>query len=91
MRQGSGSLPFLQEALIIARFEPSIHEIVRTFLPAGEESQGSSLRDALTGLVGRMSLWAARRHPAACKPFTALRVRVNARSGSTAQVGRHPA
>jgi quinol monooxygenase YgiN len=39
MRQGSGSLPFLQEALIIARFEPSIHEIVRTFLPAGEESR----------------------------------------------------
>jgi hypothetical protein len=76
MRQGSGSLPFLQEALIIARFEPSIHEIV---VP------GFVLRggDALTGLVGRMSLWAARRHPAACKPFTALRVRVNARSGST--------
>jgi hypothetical protein len=43
MRQGSGPLPFLQEALIIARFEPSIHEIVRTFLPAGEKSQGSSL------------------------------------------------
>ena len=43
MRQGSGSLPFLQEALTIARFEPGMYEIVRTFLPAGEKSQGSSL------------------------------------------------
>src|ERR1700738_4696939 len=43
MRQGSGSLPFLQEALTIARFEPGMYEIVRTFWPAGEKSQGSSL------------------------------------------------
>ena len=43
MRQGSGSLPFLQEALTIARFEPGMYEIVRTFLPAGEKSQSSSL------------------------------------------------
>jgi hypothetical protein len=31
-----GPLPFLQEALTIAKFEPGIYEVVRTFAPAGE-------------------------------------------------------
>jgi hypothetical protein len=29
-------LPFLQEAPTIAKFEPGIYEVVRTFAPAGE-------------------------------------------------------
>jgi quinol monooxygenase YgiN len=35
MRQDPGPLPFLEEALTIAKFEPGIYEIVRTFLPIG--------------------------------------------------------
>jgi quinol monooxygenase YgiN len=46
MRQDPGPLPFLQEALTIAKFEPGVYEIVRTFWPAGEKSQGSSLGEA---------------------------------------------
>ena len=41
MRQDPGPLPFLQEALTIAKFEPGIYEIVRRFWPAGETSQSS--------------------------------------------------
>jgi len=33
MRQDPGPLPFLEEALTIAKFEPGMYEIVRTFLP----------------------------------------------------------
>jgi hypothetical protein len=29
-------LPFLQEALTIAKFEPGVYDVVRTFTPAGE-------------------------------------------------------
>jgi heme-degrading monooxygenase HmoA len=36
MRQDPAPLPFLQEALTIARFEPGVYEVVRTFTPAGE-------------------------------------------------------
>ena len=36
MRQDAGPLPLLQEALTIAKFEPGIHEVVRTLAPAGE-------------------------------------------------------
>jgi quinol monooxygenase YgiN len=39
MRQDPRPLPFLQEALTFATFEPGMYEIVRTFLPA------SKLRD----------------------------------------------
>jgi quinol monooxygenase YgiN len=35
MRRDPGPLPFLQEALTIAKFEPGMYEIVRTFEPAG--------------------------------------------------------
>jgi hypothetical protein len=35
MRQDPGPLPFLAEALTIAKFEPCIYESVRTFLPIG--------------------------------------------------------
>jgi len=35
MRRDPGPLPFLQEALTIARFEPGIYEIARQFVPAG--------------------------------------------------------
>src|ERR1700738_547275 len=31
MRQDPGPLPFLEEALTIAKFEPGMYEIVRTF------------------------------------------------------------
>ncbi|MCW5694173.1 MAG: antibiotic biosynthesis monooxygenase [Pseudolabrys sp.] len=33
MRQDPGPLPFLQEALTIAKFEPGMYEVVRTFSP----------------------------------------------------------
>jgi quinol monooxygenase YgiN len=33
MRQDSRPLPFLQEALTIAKFEPGMYEVVRTFVP----------------------------------------------------------
>src|ERR1700716_4637893 len=36
MRQDPGPLPFLEEALSIAKFEPGVYEIVRTFWPADE-------------------------------------------------------
>ena len=36
MRQDPASLPFLQEALAIATFDPGIYEVVRTFAPLGE-------------------------------------------------------
>ncbi len=42
MRQDPGSLPLIKEALTIAKFEPGMYEIVRTFWPAAEKSQGSS-------------------------------------------------
>ena len=35
MRQDPVPLPFLQEALTIAKFEPGVYEVVRTFTPAG--------------------------------------------------------
>jgi quinol monooxygenase YgiN len=36
MRRAPGPRPFLEEALTIARFEPGIYEVVRTFTPIGE-------------------------------------------------------
>jgi quinol monooxygenase YgiN len=39
MRHDPGPLPFLEEALSIAKFEPGMYEIVRTFWPAGEKSR----------------------------------------------------
>jgi quinol monooxygenase YgiN len=36
MRQAPAPLPFFQEALKIATFEPGIYEVVRTFAPTGE-------------------------------------------------------
>jgi heme-degrading monooxygenase HmoA len=33
MRRDPGPLPFLEEALTFARFEPGVYEIVRTFAP----------------------------------------------------------
>lgn len=33
MRQDPGPLPFLEEALTIAKFEPGMYEVVRTFAP----------------------------------------------------------
>ena len=35
MRRDPGPLPFLEEALTIATFEPRMYEIVRTFAPVG--------------------------------------------------------
>ncbi len=35
MRQNPGPQPFLEEALTIAKFEPAMYEIVRTFVPSG--------------------------------------------------------
>jgi quinol monooxygenase YgiN len=36
MRQDPGPLPFLEEALTIATFEPGIYEVVRTFSPSSK-------------------------------------------------------
>ena len=38
MRQDRVSLPFLREALTIAKFEPGVYEVVRTFAPVGESN-----------------------------------------------------
>jgi quinol monooxygenase YgiN len=38
MRENPGPQPFLEEALTIARFDPGMYEIVRTFAPIGEAS-----------------------------------------------------
>jgi quinol monooxygenase YgiN len=38
MRQDPAPLPFLQEALAIATFEPGMYEVVRTFAPSGEDA-----------------------------------------------------
>jgi hypothetical protein len=35
MRQDPAPLPFFQEALTIATFEPGVYEVVRTFAAAG--------------------------------------------------------
>jgi len=40
MRQDPVPLPFLQEALKIAKFEPGIYEVVRTFVPEHRKSLG---------------------------------------------------
>jgi quinol monooxygenase YgiN len=39
MRRDPTPLPFLEEALAIAKFEPGIYEVVQTFTPAGESRQ----------------------------------------------------
>jgi quinol monooxygenase YgiN len=39
MRGDPAPLPFLQEALTIATFEPGIYEVVRTFEPAGRQGR----------------------------------------------------
>jgi quinol monooxygenase YgiN len=36
MRQDPAPLPFFQEALTIAKFEPGTYEVVRTFAPGNE-------------------------------------------------------
>lgn len=36
MRRDPAPLPFFQEALTIATFEPGIYEVVRSFAPVGE-------------------------------------------------------
>jgi quinol monooxygenase YgiN len=36
MRRDPAPLPFLEEALRIAKFEPGIYEVVRTFSPSSE-------------------------------------------------------
>jgi quinol monooxygenase YgiN len=38
MRQDPTPLPFLQEALALATFEPGMYEVVQTFAPLGEEA-----------------------------------------------------
>jgi quinol monooxygenase YgiN len=35
MRQDPAPLPFLKEALTIAKFEPGVYKVVRTFTPPG--------------------------------------------------------
>ena len=42
MREDPGPLPFLQEALTFATFEPGAYEIVRTFKPVAKLPESSS-------------------------------------------------
>jgi quinol monooxygenase YgiN len=44
MRNDPGPLPFLEEALAIAKFEPGMYEVVRTFLPIGEQGEREQSR-----------------------------------------------
>jgi hypothetical protein len=36
MRRNPGPLQLLQEALAIAKFEPGVYDVVRTFAPVGD-------------------------------------------------------
>ncbi len=38
MRQDPAPLPFFQETLAIATFEPGMYEVVQTFTPLGEDA-----------------------------------------------------
>ena len=38
MRKDPGPLPYLQEALTIAKFEPGMYEVVESFLPDSKDS-----------------------------------------------------
>jgi quinol monooxygenase YgiN len=38
MRQDSAPLPYLQQALAIAKFEPGMYEVVQTFSPPGADA-----------------------------------------------------
>jgi quinol monooxygenase YgiN len=38
MRKDPGPLPYLQQALAIAKFEPGMYEVVQTFSPAGDDA-----------------------------------------------------
>ena len=43
MRRDPGPVPYLQEALTIAKFEPGIYEVVESFAPAiGEAGTGAT-------------------------------------------------
>jgi quinol monooxygenase YgiN len=42
MRQDPAPLPFLQEALAIATFEPGIYEVIQTFAPSSEQDEPPS-------------------------------------------------
>ena len=37
MRKDPGPLPYLEQALAIAKFEPGMYEVVQTFSPAGAD------------------------------------------------------
>jgi predicted ester cyclase/quinol monooxygenase YgiN len=50
MRRDPRPLPFLQEALTIARFEPGMYEIVRQFSPAGNSGPAAMTEAELSGL-----------------------------------------
>jgi hypothetical protein len=39
MRQDPTPLPFFQEALTFAKFDPGVYEVVRTFTPVGEPTE----------------------------------------------------
>ena len=38
MRKDPGPLPYLQEALTIAKFEPGMYEVVESFAPPGDDA-----------------------------------------------------
>jgi predicted ester cyclase len=50
MRRDPGPLPFLQEALTIARFEPGMYEIARQFSPAGKSGPAAMTKAELSDL-----------------------------------------
>ena len=50
MRRDPGPLPFLQEALTIARFEPGMYEIARQFAPAGDSQPAAMTQAELSDL-----------------------------------------
>jgi len=50
MRRDPGPLPFLQEALTIARFEPGMYRVVRQFAPAGNSPPAAMTKAGLSDL-----------------------------------------
>jgi hypothetical protein len=49
MRKDPGPMPYLQQALAIAAFEPAMYEVVRVFLPPAEHCRMEATNSACAG------------------------------------------
>ena len=51
MRRAPGPVPYLQEALTIATFEPGIYDVVESFAPLAAKSFGGSGGEAISSIT----------------------------------------